>query len=65
LKACPYQFILKVDLKTKSSVKDNAAKQSHEQRTKSCDSDTVNGSEKNKGKNSGVEEKSSKEIIEN
>jgi hypothetical protein len=64
LKACPYQFILKVDLKTKSSVKDNAAKQSHEQRTKSCDSDTVNGSEKNKGKNSGVEEKSSKEIIE-
>jgi hypothetical protein len=64
LKACPYQFILKVDLKTKSSVKDNAAKQSHEQRTKSCDSDAVNGSEKNKGKNSGVEEKSSKEIIE-
>ena len=70
LKAYPYQFILKVDLKTKSSVKDNsdlkdnAAKQSHEQRTKSCDSDTVNGSEKNKGKNSGVEEKSSKEIIE-
>jgi hypothetical protein len=45
-------------------VKDNAAKQSHEQSTKSCDSDTVNGSEKNKGKNSGVEEKSSKEIIE-
>jgi hypothetical protein len=39
LKACPYQFILKVDLKTKSSVKDNsdlkdnAAKQSPEQRT--------------------------------
>ena len=70
LKACPYQFIFKVDLKTKTSVKDNsdlkdnAAKQSPEQRTKSCDSDTVNGSEKNKGKNSGVEEKSSKEIIE-
>lgn len=70
LKACPYQFIFKVDLKTESSVtdksdlKDNAAKQSHDPRTKSCDSDTVNGSEKNKGKNSAVEENSSKEIIE-
>lgn len=74
LKACPYQFILKVDLKTKTSVKDNsdfksrlednAAEQSHDPRTKSCDSYTVNGSEKNQEKTSSIGGKSSKEIIE-